>query len=268
MGSSISRSIEASSSSSVPRYSSKICQLYLVSVKPGSNTAHWGLFLNDGTKHLTGTTWEMNYTTERPNRGVLILDQTFPRSASHRNDFECGRKSFVKIKDLMKQGADATIIHDAASSFTKVEAAKERVLRNFSYKVATTNCQSFVFDMLGMLREWDPDLIDKKAIETVQRLCFPTVRLATKIRQKKIQRQDAKHSEARRPRFTSSTREFLGIDIDAPRKHYNAQGRDVQRNVILEGMLYSRLEAMPSRSSRVTMSEERVNFATTPGTWC
>jgi hypothetical protein len=168
----------------------------------------------------------------------------------------------------MKQGADATIIHGAASSFTKVEAAKERVLRHFRYKVATTNCQSFVIDILGMLREWDPDLIDKKAIETVQRLCFPTVRLATKIRQKKIQRQDAKHSEARRPRFTSSTREFLGIDIDAPRKHYNAQGRAVQRNVILEGMLYSRLEAMPSRSSRVTMSEERVNFATTPGTWC
>ncbi|KAI4955185.1 hypothetical protein J4E91_001043 [Alternaria rosae] len=174
MGSSASKSIESSSSSSVLRYSSKICQLYLISANPCSNTAHWRLFLDDGTNQLTGTTWEVNYINERPNCGALLLDQTFPRSASHQNAFECNRKSFVKIGDLMDRGSDATIIHGAESSFRKIEAAKERVLRDFSYKVATTNCQSFVIDVLGILRQWDPDLVDKNAIETVQRLCFPT----------------------------------------------------------------------------------------------
>ncbi|KAI4929963.1 hypothetical protein J4E85_004584 [Alternaria conjuncta] len=174
MGSSASKSIESSSSSSVPRYSSKICQLYLISASPGSNTAHWRLFLDDGTNQLTGTTWEVNYINERPNRGALLLDQTFPRSASHQNAFECNRKSFVKIGDLMDKGSDATIIHGAQSSFRKIEEAKERVLREFTYKVATANCQSFVIDVLSMLRQWDPDLVNKKAIETVQRLCFPT----------------------------------------------------------------------------------------------
>lgn len=267
MGSSASKSIESSSSSSVPRYSSKICQLYLTSASPGSNTAHWRLFLDDGTNQLTGTTWEVNYINERPNRGALLLDQTFPRSASHQNAFECNRKSFVKIGDLMDKGSDATIIHGAQSSFRKIEAAKERVLREFTYKVATTNCQSFVIDVLSMLRQWDPYLVDKRAIETVQRLCFPTVRLTTKSRQKKIQRQDAKHGQAQRPNFTSSCGAFSGIDIDAPRKHHDAQGRAVKRNAMSEMVPYSRWEARPQRASQAVVSEDRGNYTTIPGAW-
>jgi hypothetical protein len=267
MGSSASKSLEASSSSHIPRYSSKICQLYLISANPGSNTAHWGLYLDDGTNQMTGTTWEVNYINERPNRGALLLDQTFPRSASHQNEYECIRKSFIKMKDLMSKGLDATLIHGAVSSFSKIEAAKERVLRDFRYKVATTNCQSFVIDILGTLRAWDPELVEKKAIESVQRLCFPTVRLTTKSRQKKIQCQDAKCGQAGRPRFTSSSGEFSGIDIDQPRKHGRAQGRAVQRNAMSEVPPYSRREAVPQRGSQVVLSEDRGNYAKIPGAW-
>lgn len=155
----------------------------------------------------------------------------------------------------------------AESSFRKIDAAKERVLRDFSYKVATTNCQSFVIDVLGILRQWDPDLVNKNAIETVQRLCFPTVRLTTKNRQKKIQRHNSKHGQAQRPEFSSSSGKFSGIDFDTPREYHNAQGRAVQRNAMSEVMPYSRCEARPQRASQAVVSEDRGHYATIPGAW-
>jgi hypothetical protein len=139
-------------------------------------------------------------------------------------------------------------------------------MREFQYKLPTQNCQSFVIDILWMLRQWDPAMIPMEAIQQAQKQVAPTVNLTSKTRQKNISKRNTKHGERVRPRFTSSNGEISGIDIDVLAKHQNARQR-VQKRVAFGDVPALRADAKPVRRRPVVMSENQDQYRKMPGAW-
>jgi hypothetical protein len=209
-------------------------KLFLIQYGSGS-IQHWGIGItvdNAGN----GVSWDVIFDDEARSSITFCGISIFPRHGSKKK-YICKRRNF-NVEREREKGRGCMFIQGAVSTLERIEAATERVMRDFKYKLVSENCQTFAILVLETLRRWDPEMVTDCAIKLVARGSAPTVRLATTMRQKR----DMKQTESIRPVYLAGN----GQCRTPSRPHFTSSESPSQAETSL------RFSRKPMRSSRNT----------------
>jgi hypothetical protein len=161
-------------------------QMYLIKWSTGA-FQNWGIFLLSKPDHTNGIHWELIINDRKITGSKASSATLFPRHGRKKN-YMCRRKIFDL--ERTKRGQLMCIrVDGAVSTPERVDAATNRVIQDFKYKLISENCQSFAIETLITLHRWYPDMVKQNAIDMVRRESAINVRMAASIRQKRTSSQ-------------------------------------------------------------------------------